>query len=333
MGAPHNHMEGQHAVADGQAHVGRALVIGILLNTVFVVIEAAAGFWQQSLALLSDAGHNLFDVGSLALALLAFRLSRVPPSDQYTYGYRKTTILVALANAVILLIAVGGIGFEAVQRFWHPAPLDGGVMAIVAGAGILINGFTAFLFLRDRDKDLNIQGAYLHMAADALVSLGVVAGGLVILFTGWYWVDPLISFLVMAVILLSTWGLLRDSLRLSLDGVPRDVDMEAVRGAALDMPGVLDMHHIHVWAMSTTQNALTAHLVLRPGTSLAEAGGIKDALRKKLEQLHIGHSTFETETGEGACQERRCAPEAGTMTELHGHAHSHGHGHAHGHLH
>jgi cobalt-zinc-cadmium efflux system protein len=299
----------------------RALIAGILLNLVFVVVEAGAGFWQNSLALLSDAGHNLFDVASLALALLAFRLARVKPNDHFTYGYRKTTILVALLNAVILLIAIGGIGIEAVGRLMHPEPLQGSFMAIIAAAGIVINGLTAWLFMKDKERDLNMKAAYLHMAADALVSFGVVIAGLLIMWMHWYWLDPAISFVIMIVILVSTWGLLKDSIRLSLDGVPREVDMEAVRMAAKETPGILDTHHIHVWGMSTTQNALTAHLVVSSSVDLAEAENIKETLRKKLKKLHIGHSTFELETEEEGCRERNCIhPE--TAQQTHSHSHS-----------
>jgi len=319
----HHH---DHIHEHRQPQVGQALLLGILLNLAFVLVEAGAGFWQSSLALLSDAGHNLFDVASLALAWLAFRLAKVKPSDSYTYGYRKTTILVALLNGVILLIAIGGIGFEAVRRLWHPEPLQGGVIAIVAGIGIVINGFTAMLFIRDKDKDLNLKGAYLHMAADALVSLGVVIAGVLIIFTQWYWLDPIISFLIMIVILVSTWGLLKDSLRLSLDGVPKEVDMDQVRQAALDTKGILDIHHVHVWAMSTTQNALTAHLVVSPKTNLAQTEGIKAVLRDKLEKMHIGHSTFELETQEEACEAKNC-PQEEIISPAHIHTH-HTHTHS-----
>lgn len=298
-------------------HVSRALLIGITLNLAFVLVEAGAGFWQNSLALLSDAGHNLFDVASLALALLAFRLQKVPPNDQFTYGLRKTTILVALLNAVILLVAVGGIGIEAVMRLLHPQPLEGGVMAIVAGAGIVINGVTAFLFLRDKDRDLNLKGAYLHMLADALVSLGVVVAGILIMETHAYWLDPVISFLIMAVIVISTWSLLKDSLRLSLDGVPREVDMNAVRHAALSVQGVRDIHHIHVWAMSTTLNAMTAHLVVSAGMAVTETDGIKERLRAALREQHINHCTFEVESGQQGCGGEICSQAGMTSPAAH----------------
>lgn len=298
-----------------------ALVAGIALNLLFVIVEAGVGFRQVSLALLSDAGHNLFDVASLAMALLAFRLARVKPNDNFTYGFRKTTILVALLNAVILLVAIGGIGIEAIGRILHPQALAGSAMAIVAAAGIFINGFTAWLFLEERDRDLNMKAAYLHMAADALVSLGVVVSGLLIMWMRWYWLDPAISFVIMIVILLSTWRLLKDSIRLSLDGVPREVDMEAVRQAARETPGILDVHHVHVWGMSTTQNALTAHLVVSSGLELAETEGIKDNLRKRLKKLHINHSTFELETEEEACREKNCVhPETAGKPHVHPHS-------------
>ncbi len=299
----------EHNQGVAPSSVGKGLVIGIILNLLFVVIEAGAGFWQGSLALLSDAGHNLFDVASLALALLAFRLAKVKPNDKFTYGYRKTTILVSLLNAVILLIAIGGIGFEAVQRIWHPEPIRGGVMAIVAGIGILVNGFTAYLFVHEKDKDLNVKGAYLHMAADALVSLGVVIAGLLIMWTGWYGLDPIISFVIMIVILISTWSLLRDSLRLSMDGVPKGIDMDDVRETILKVSGIADVHHIHVWAISTTQNALTAHLIIVPGISLSDTADLKKELKRRLTLLNIHHSTFEMETPSQPCQQESCHPE------------------------
>lgn len=322
MPSVHDHTHDHLNPLEGKSSIGRALWLGILLNAAFVIIEAGAGFWQGSMALLSDAGHNLFDVASLAMALLAFRLAKVKPNDNFTYGYRKTTILVALLNAVILLIGIGGIGFEAVRKLIHPDPVQGGVLAIVAAVGIIINGFTAFLFIKDKDKDLNLKGAYLHMAADALVSLGVVIAGLIIMWTHWYPLDPLISFVIMIIIVISTWGLLKDSLRLSLDGVPKEVDMEVVRNVAMKTKGVLDIHHIHVWAMSTTQNALTAHLVVSPELNVADTEIIKESLRHELGHLHINHSTFEVETQDEMCKEKNCRP-ATEMTIEHHHHHEH----------
>src|SRR6478736_811276 len=256
-----------HDHAPQLTSLNRAFIAGIILNLLFVVVEAVAGFYTDSLALLTDAGHNLSDVASLALALLAFKLAKLKPTETFTYGYQKTTILVALANAIILLIAIGGIGWEAAQRIFKPEPTPGFTIAIVAGIGLFINAFTAFLFFRDKEHDLNVKGAYLHMAADALVSLGVVLAGITIAFTGWYWLDTVISFVIIIVIFISTWRLLKDTLRLSLDGVPHNVDLQKVKAAILKIPGVKDVHHLHIWAISTTQNALTAHLVLASETS------------------------------------------------------------------
>lgn len=268
------------------------------MNLGFVVIEFVVGFFTDSLALLSDAGHNLSDVASLALSLLAFRLARIKPNSRYTYGYRKSTILISLLNALILLLAVGAIGYEAVRRFSAPAPVPGSIMAIVAGIGIAVNAASAFLFFRDKESDLNVKGAYLHLLADALVSLGTVIAGLIIIGTGWYWVDPLVSLLIITVIIFSTWSLLSGSLRLSLDGVPPGIDMERIREVALKIPGVKDIYHIHVWAMSTTETALTARVLVNDKLGREEVSRAKKALRHELEHLGINHITLETDTGE-----------------------------------
>lgn len=318
---PHTH---DHTAGYNIDSVNRALTVGIILNIVFVIAEAAAGLWQDSLALLADAGHNLSDVASLALALAAFKLAQARPSKYFTYGYRKTTILVALLNAMILLLAIGVIGYEAVKRIAHPEPMEGGVIAIVAGIGILINGYTAWLFLKDKDKDLNIKGAYLHMAADALVSLGVVVAGLVIMKTGWYWIDPVISFVIMAVILFSTWGLLRESLRLSMDAVPKDIHLEEVKKVALQINGILDIHHIHIWAMSTTQNALTAHLVVSSEMNVSQTEFLKEEFRKKLTEMQINHSTLEIESQDEECGRKECVQDVPAHGHLHTtHTHTH----------
>jgi cobalt-zinc-cadmium efflux system protein len=256
----HNHDHHHHHASP--TRLTRALVIGIVLNVTFVAIEFGVGLFTHSLALISDAGHNLSDVSSLFLALWAIRLLKVKPTQTFTYGYRKATVLVSLFNSVILLIAVGVIGYESIHRFLEPRPVEGILMAWVAGVGIVINGLTAFLFFKDKDNDLNAKGAYLHMATDALVSLGVVVAGIVILFTGWMWIDPVISIVIMIVIVYGTWGLLKDSLRLSLDGVPPDIDIQKIKNLVLNSKDIKDIHHIHVWAISTSQNALTAHLIL-----------------------------------------------------------------------
>ncbi|EIY31069.1 MULTISPECIES: cation diffusion facilitator family transporter [Bacteroides] len=296
MSREHSH---QHSHAINAESLNKAFIIGIVLNLAFVVIEFAAGFWFDSLALLSDAGHNLSDVVSLVLALLAFRLAKVKANERYTYGYKKSTILVSLLNAVILLVAVGAIVIESIHKLSNPAVVPGGAIAWVAGVGVLINAFTAFLFMKDKEKDLNVKGAYLHMAADALVSVGVLVAGIVISRTGWYIIDPIIGLIVAVVILISTWNLLHDSLRLTLDGVPTSIDSQKVVKAIRALPGVDDVHHIHIWAISTTENALTAHIVLKQPEGMQE---VKHLIRHRLEDFGIGHATLEFEVPGEHCE-------------------------------
>lgn len=296
MSHKHSH---QHSHAINAESLNKAFIIGIVLNLAFVVIEFAAGFWFDSLALLSDAGHNLSDVVSLVLALLAFRLAKVKANERYTYGYKKSTILVSLLNAVILLVAVGAIVIESIHKLNNPAVVPGGAIAWVAGVGVLINAFTAFLFMKDKEKDLNVKGAYLHMAADALVSVGVLVAGIVISRTGWYIIDPIIGLIVAVVILISTWNLLHDSLRLTLDGVPTSIDSQKVVEAIRALPGVNDVHHIHIWAISTTENALTAHIVLKQSEGMQE---VKHLIRYRLEDFGIGHATLEFEVPGEHCE-------------------------------
>lgn len=286
--------------------VNRAFIIGIVLNIIFVVIEVLAGFWYDSLALLSDAGHNFSDVIALVIALMAFKLLDIAPNKHYTYGYRRTTILAALANALLLLVAVGMILWESIARFQDPVIVDGTTTAIVAGIGILINGFTAWLFLKDKDKDLNVRGAYLHMLADTLVSVGVVISGLVILFTQWYWVDTVMSLIIVTVILLSTWNLLKDSVKLSLDGVPSDLDAATIEGTIAGCKGVVSVHHLHVWGLSTTENALTAHLVLEGDCTFEQAAQIKKDIKHRLSHKNIQHVTLEVERDGEGCSDPTC---------------------------
>lgn len=296
MSHEHSH---QHSHTINAESLNKAFIIGIVLNLAFVVIEFAAGFWFDSLALLSDAGHNLSDVVSLVLALLAFRLAKVKANERYTYGYKKSTILVSLLNAVILLVAVGAIVIESIHKLSNPAVVPGGAIAWVAGVGVLINAFTAFLFMKDKEKDLNVKGAYLHMAADALVSVGVLVAGIVISRTDWYIIDPIIGLIVAVVILISTWNLLHDSLRLTLDGVPTSIDSQKVVEAIRALPGVDDVHHIHIWAISTTENALTAHIVLKQPEGMQE---VKHLIRHRLEDFGIGHATLEFEVPSEHCE-------------------------------
>ena len=278
--------------------LNKAFILGIALNVAFVVVEFAVGLSYGSMGLLSDAGHNLSDVASLLLAMLAFRLAQAQATPRYTYGYKKSTVLISLLNSVILLIAVGVIVAESIGRMLHPAPVEGGAIAWTAGVGVAINGFTAWLFLKDKDRDLNVKGAYLHMAADALVSVGVLVSGLVISWTGWTVVDPIVGLVVAAVIVASVWSLTRDSLRLSLDGVPGGIDVAEIERTMTAVPGVRAVHHIHVWAISTTENALTAHVVL---DSLSRMEGVKHALKELLEHAGIPHATLEFESATEQC--------------------------------
>ena len=301
----HHHSHNPHHLAE-LSQASRAFVIGIVLNFLFVVIEVVIGLNIHSLSLLSDAGHNLADVASLALALLALRLSGVKPSGRYTYGYSKTSILVALLNAIILLISIGAISYEAIQRFIHPEPLPGMTISIVAGIGILVNSSTAFLFMRQKDGDLNVRAAYLHLASDALVSLALVIGGIIIYYTHIYMLDAILSLLVAVMIVMSTWQLLRDSLRLSLDGVPTDIDVDKVKSLLRATAGIRDIHHIHVWALSTTVNAMTAHLVIDESVTADGECEIKKHIRHELTHLNIHHATLETEYQGQICDKEMC---------------------------
>jgi len=304
-GHSHAHGHHHHDHAPKLDHLNTAFIVGIILNSAFVLLEVVAGLWSHSLSLLTDAGHNLSDVAGLALALLAFKLTKVSSNSEYTYGYKRSTIIVSFFNALVLFIAVGFIGYEAVMRFIHPEVIAGGTMAWVAFAGIGINAVTAWLFVKDKDKDLNIKGAYLHMAIDAIVSFGVVISGLIIYFTHLYWIDSVVSLIVAVVILRGTWSLLSDSLRLEMDGVPKEMDVEKIKQELMKAKGVVDVHHIHVWALSTTENALTAHLVIDQ-SAVSSFDSIKHDLRHRLEHLSISHSTFEPEFADEKCVQVDC---------------------------
>jgi cobalt-zinc-cadmium efflux system protein len=302
MGAGHSHSH-QHDAGHGHSHApsdfGNAFLIGIVLNTAFVVIEATYGWLSGSMALIADAGHNLSDVLALMLAWAASVAAKRPPTDRFTYGYKSSTILAALANAALLLIAVGAILYETIARMAEPAPVEGMTMVVVAGIGIAINTGTALLFLRGRENDLNIRGAFLHMAADALVSLGVVIAGVAILWTGAVWIDPAVSLLIVLVIAWGTWGLLKDSVKMSLLAVPRGISESAVRGYLTGLPGVEAVHDLHIWPMSTTETALTAHLVMPSGHP---GDPFLLELAHELEHRHrIGHPTIQIETTRANC--------------------------------
>jgi cobalt-zinc-cadmium efflux system protein len=276
------------------ATFGRAFAIGIGLNLAFTAVEAVFGVFSNSVALLADAGHNLSDVLGLVVAWAATALAQRPPTPRYTYGLGASSILAALFNAVFLLVAVGAIGWEAVQRFAAPKPVAGGTVIVVAAIGILINGLTAWLFASGRKADINIRGAFLHMVADAAVSAGVVVAGLAISATGWMWIDPLVSLVIVAVIVWGTWDLLRQALAMSLGAVPAGIDPTAVRGWLADRPGVAAVHDLHIWSMSTTDCALTAHLVMpdgHPGDPflMATAAGLE-------QRFGIRHVSVQIET-------------------------------------
>ncbi|WP_043751449.1 cation diffusion facilitator family transporter [Methylobacterium nodulans] len=296
----HPHVHAGHAHVHAPARFGTAFAIGIALNTGFVLVEAVFGIVSDSVALLADAGHNLSDVLGLVVAWAAAVLGRRAPSARFTYGLRSSSILAALFNAVFLLVAVGAIAWEALQRFANPPPVAGPTVITVALVGIAINGITAWLFASGRRDDLNIRGAYLHMVADAAVSAGVVLAGIVIVLTGWSWVDPLVSLVIVAVIVAGTWGLLRDSVTMSLAAVPPGIDPAAVRLCLAERPGVAEVHDLHVWSMSTTETALTAHLVMpggHPGNSFL--GECAQVLR---ERFGIAHVTLQVELAGGpAC--------------------------------
>jgi cobalt-zinc-cadmium efflux system protein len=288
----HDHAH-QHTI--DPVNLNTAFIAGIALNLAFVIVEVVMGFSVHSLSLLSDAGHNLADTGALALSLFAFRLLKVKSNEQYTYGYRKTSILVALLNAVILLISIGIIAYEGVQRLFHPVPVSGINISVVAGIGIIINFLSARLFLKNKEDDINVKSAYLHLMSDAAVSAGIVAGGILMFYFKWFWLDPLLSIVIALVIVISTWKLLKESLRLSLDGVPKNISIADIKATAMKVEGVKYLHHIHIWAISTTENALTAQLVLETNITQQQEKKIKQELRHQLEHKNIQHVTLETD--------------------------------------
>jgi len=288
-GHPHDHSAHAHAPAS----FGTAFAIGIALNLGFVVIEAVYGLLSNSVSLLADAGHNLSDVLGLGVAWLATVLARRAPTARFTYGMRGSSILAALFNAVFLLVTVGGLSWEAIRRLGSPEPVAGKTMMAVAAIGILVNGVTAWLFASGRKDDINLKGAFLHMASDALVSVGVVAAGLLILLTGWLWIDPIVSLVINGVIVWGTWGLLRDSVGMSMAAVPAQIDPAAVRTFLSARTGVVDVHDLHIWPMSTTENALTCHLVMpdgHPGDAF-----LNELCNVLAERFKINHTTVQIE--------------------------------------
>jgi len=296
----HTHAHGHahahsHGGAARRARLGRAFAFGIALNLAFVVAEVILGLMANSLALVADAMHNLSDVVGLVLAWGASALALRPPSARFTYGFRGSTILAALANAMLLLVVSGGIAWEALHRLKNPGTVNETLMIGVAVAGIVINGVTAWFFMADRKSDLNVRGAYLHMAADAGISAGVAIAGAGMLLTNWLWLDPAVSLLIVATIFVGTWGLLRDSVKLALHAAPENIDPADVRRFLCALPGVTEVHDLHIWGMSTTETALTAHLVMPAGHPGDDFFG--RTVHEIEQQFHIGHVTIQIETG------------------------------------
>ena len=295
----HHHHHHHHHTID-KSSLNTAFKLGIALNVGFVIVEAVFGFIYGSMGLLSDAGHNLSDVFALVLSMVAFKLMSKAPDERHTYGYRKFSIQASLINALLLFAAVGVILFESIEKLIHPTPVDGDAVAWVAAAGVLVNGITTWLFLKDKEKDLNVKGAYMHMLADTLVSIGVVIAGIVIHFTGWYFIDPVIGIGIALLIGWSTWSLLAESFRLSIDSVPEAIDMKQLEKALQGVEGVRGIHHLHVWALSTTENAMTVHAVIE---SAEQLDGVITRLKQVATEAGISHSTIEAETKECSCHD------------------------------
>lgn len=304
----HNHHHDHDHDHDHHHHApesfGKAFAIGIVLNTVFVVTEVIYGFYAHSLSLIADAGHNLSDVLGLLLAWSATSLAKRAATERHSYGFQRSSVLAALANAIFLLVSVGAIAWEAIQRLMTPETVSADIMIGVALLGVVINGITAMMFMSGRKDDLNLRAAFMHMATDALLSLGVVISGAIIVYTGWLRVDPAMSLILVAVIIYGTWELLRDSLNLALDAVPENIDPAAVRLYLKNLPMVTDVHHLHIWGLSTTEAALTVHLVVNDLQSGTQAlAGIQHELH---EHFHVGHATIQFEVASGECQDRSC---------------------------
>ena len=277
--------------------------MAVALNLTFVVVEAVAGVVGNSIGLLSDAGHNLSDVFSLLLAMIALKLASSHATKRFTYGHRKASVLISLLNAIILLVAVGAIVVESIDKFFHPAEVNGTLIIWTAAVGIVINGVTAWALSRQQQHDINTRGAFLHMLADTLVSIGVVVSGIVIHYTGWTVIDPIIGLVIAVVILVSTWELLSESLRMSTDAVPEGFDVEEITKKIESQEGVLNVHHVHIWAISTTETALTAHIVIPEATMLEE---VTDRVKEMLDSIGIHHSTLELETRSSHCHDHDC---------------------------
>jgi cobalt-zinc-cadmium efflux system protein len=302
----HGHSPGHsHGHAHAPASFGLAFAVGVTLNTGFVILEVTYGLLAHSLALVADAGHNLSDVFCLLLAWAATAWARRAPTAHHTYGWKRSSVLAALGNAMFLLVSVGVIGWEALQRLQHPVPVQAHTMIWVAAAGIAVNTVTALMFMAGRKGDLNVRAAFLHNAGDAVLSAGVVVTGIAISFTGWLWLDPMVSLVLVAVIVAGTWGVLRDSVDLALDAVPANIDVAGVREYLLGLPTVADVHHLHVWGLSTSEAALTAHVVL--AGELGDNVLLASIHQQLRERFGIGHATVQFEiAGQSECPNKEC---------------------------
>lgn len=294
---PHEHHRHN---AEAVKSMNTAFIIGICLNATYVIIEALFGFIYDSMGLLSDAGHNLSDVASLVIAMVAFRLMTRKADSTHTYGYKKFTVQASFINALLLYIAVGAILVESIGKLIHPSEVNGDAIVWVAATGVIINGLTAWLFIKDKSRDINIKGAFLHMAADTLVSVGVVVSGIVIYSTGWYILDPIVGIAIALIIAWSTKKLLVESTRMSIDAVPQSVDMAGLEKALSSVEGVRSIHHLHVWPLSTTENALTVHAVI---TDVSNLNQVISSIKKVTQRYGITHSTVEAETEDSQCSD------------------------------
>ncbi len=298
---PHTHHT--HIHPHNVTSLNTVLIICITINMLFVITEGIVGIYHNSLSLLSDAGHNLSDTFGLLLSLFAFRIAKRHANQRFTYGYKKSTILVSLTNAIILFTAIGAIIIESLYKLKNPIHISGNAISLTAGIGIIVNGLTAWLLMRHQKNDLNIRGAFLHMAMDTLVSIGVVVAGIIISTTGFFIIDPIISLIIAIIILISTWKLLKESLYLSLDAVPSTVDLSQIQNRLSAITNIESWHHLHVWAVSTTENAATIHIVLK---EIAQMEDTKQAVKELFHSLNVKHCTVEFEMSQNDCKERYC---------------------------
>ena len=299
----HDHHGHHHHHSHAIERLSTIYIVAVALNLLFVIVEAVAGFVGNSIGLLSDAGHNLSDVFSLLLAMIALKLASSHATKRFTYGHRKASVLISLLNAIILLVAVGAIIVESIEKFFTPTEVNGTLIIWTAAVGIVINGVTAWALSRQQKHDINTRGAFLHMLADTLVSVGVVVSGIVIHYTGWTVIDPIIGLVIAVVILVSTWDLLSESLRMSTDAVPEGFDVDDIQNRISAVDGVLNVHHLHIWAISTTETALTCHIVIPDAMMLEE---VTDRVKEMLDGMNIHHSTLELETSSSHCHEQQC---------------------------